>query len=205
MEVLDKIFGSAAKIKIMRLFLFHPGVGYDVASIASHTKVRKETVRKEVSVLLKAGLIKKKEFQKEEMVTRRKKRELVKKRVKGWILNENFVYKEALEHFLIDISPVNNRALAKRFAKVGTIKLLVVAGVFIHDSESRVDLLVVGDKMKKSAVEGLITTLESEIGKELRYSFLDTTDFEYRFRVCDKLIRDILDYNHEKVVNKLEI
>ena len=31
-------------------------------------------------------------------------------------------------------------------------------------------------------------------------AFLKLVDFLYRFGICDKLIRDILDYPHEKIL-----
>ena len=45
--------------------------------------------------------------------------------------------------------------------------------------------------------------IESEIGKELRYAYFSTEDFQYRLSMCDKLTRDILDYPHKKILNKL--
>jgi hypothetical protein len=47
--------------------------------------------------------------------------------------------------------------------------------------------------------------MESEIGKELRFSSLNTEDFKYRHGVCDRLIRDVLDYQHEVVVDRIGI
>jgi hypothetical protein len=66
-----------------------------------------------------------------------------------------------------------------------------------------VDLLVVGDNMKLSLLENIIKTIESEIGKEIRYAVFETQEFTYRYSVFDKLIRDILDFQHEKIINKL--
>ena len=51
----------------------------------------------------------------------------------------------------------------------------------------------------------MIKNLEAEIGKELRYVYFSTEDFKYRLSMCDKLMRDILDYPHKKVLNKLGI
>ena len=46
--------------------------------------------------------------------------------------------------------------------------------------------------------------MEAEIGRELSYGVFETDDFRYRVSVCDKFIRDILDYSHKKILNKLE-
>ena len=58
--------------------------------------------------------------------------------------------------------------------------------------------------VKKNS-EAMIKNIESEIGREIRYAVFDTPDFQYRYNMCDKLIRDVLDYPHEKVIDKLGI
>ena len=84
-------------------------------------------------------------------------------------------------------------------------KLIIVAGVFIQEKESRADILIVGDNVKRTSLENTIKTLESEIGKELRYAYFTTDDFRYRLNMYDKLTRDILDYPHKTVLDKLGI
>lgn len=83
------------------------------------------------------------------------------------------------------------------------MKLILTAGVFQHDPESRVDILVVGDNIKQGMLVSAISALEAELGKELRYAAFETADFKYRLGVYDKLVRDILDYPHQKILNKL--
>jgi len=86
----------------------------------------------------------------------------------------------------------------------GQIKLIAIAGLFIQDPDSRLDLLVVGDKINSRSLENTLRNMEAEIGRELNYAFFETDDFEYRLSMYDKLIRDVLDYPHEMVVNKFE-
>jgi predicted nucleotidyltransferase len=81
----------------------------------------------------------------------------------------------------------------------------LISGVFIKSKESRVDLLIVGDKMKKSKVEEEIRKLEAEIGTELIYALFDTKEFSYRLNMYDKLVRDILDFPHEVVFQAKEL
>jgi hypothetical protein len=77
--------------------------------------------------------------------------------------------------------------------------------VFIKNHDSRVDLLIVGNKMKKSKIEEGIRRIEAEIGTELTYAIFDTKEFLYRLNMYDKLIRDILDYPHEIVLQAKEL
>ena len=91
----------------------------------------------------------------------------------------------------------------RRFRAAGKLKLLIRAGFFIGEDGSRADVLLVGDRLNKSAIERAIRVLESEIGKELSYASFETGDFLYRIGVCDKFVRDILDYPHETVFDRL--
>ena len=83
--------------------------------------------------------------------------------------------------------------------------LIIVAGIFIDEIDSRVDVLLVGDKMKKPIIEGVLKRLEAELGRELTYGMMETGEFEYRFGIYDKFIRDIIDYPHLVVLNKMNL
>lgn len=201
MEILSKLFGSEAKVKIMRLFLFNPDTVYEMNNIAERVKEDPARVRKELIGLDKISLIKKKITGKS-VVGKGKKKE-TRITAYGYHLNRNFSYLSPLQNFLINAKPLQPKEIVRKITQLGTVKLLVISGVFIQDAESRVDMLVVGDNIKKTQLENVVKTLESEIGKELKYAYFTTADFTYRLSMYDKLIRDILDYPHEKIVNKL--
>jgi hypothetical protein len=92
-----------------------------------------------------------------------------------------------------------------RFKAVGRIKLFIVSGIFLHEQKARVDILIVGDLMKKDKAEKIFDTLSSELGREIIYSLMDVEEYEYRTKMYDKFIRDVFDSEHEVVVNKLKI
>ncbi len=129
----------------------------------------------------------------------------VTKRVAGFILNSSYPYLSALERFLIDATPVTKKDISEKIVRMGNVKLLLISGVFIHSQDSRVDLLVVGDHLKHGQLSNHISTMEAELGKELRYATFETADFRYRMGIYDKLVRDILEESHVKLVNKLGI
>jgi hypothetical protein len=120
-------------------------------------------------------------------------------------MNTQFPYLLPLQNFLINTEPLHSKELIKKITKLGSIKMLIVAGVFIQDPESRADILIVGDGVKKAVLENMMKDLEAEIGKELKYAYFTTEDFKYRLSMFDKLTRDILDYPHRKILNKLGI
>lgn len=201
MEILSKLFGSEARVKIMRLFLFNPDIVFEIGIVADRVKEDPARVRKEILSLEKISLIKKKIVGKSEVKNGRKTETRITSY--GYYLNRTFSYLAPLQNFLINAKPLQPKEIVRKITQLGTVKLLVISGVFIQDPESRVDMLVVGDNIKKTHLENVVKTLESEIGKELKYAYFTTADFTYRLSMYDKLIRDILDYPHDKIVNKL--
>jgi hypothetical protein len=83
--------------------------------------------------------------------------------------------------------------------------MIIAAGVFIQNWESRVDLLIVGDDLNITKIESVIKMIESEIGKEIAYSAFETQDFQYRMGIHDRLVRDILDYPHVTLLDRLGV
>lgn len=206
MDILEKLFGSTAKVKALKLFIFNPNSIFDLSEISVRTRVYRNSLRREVLNLEKMHLLRSKSFTKTVRRKVRGKRVLLKKRVNGWALNPNFLYKDALETFLSSINPLENRKLISKISRIGKIQLVIISGIFLKNNiESRVDLLIVGDSVKKNLLENAIASIESEMGREIRYAFFTTKDFQYRHSIFDKLIRDILDYPHQKLVNKIDL
>ena len=128
-----------------------------------------------------------------------------KKKATGWMLDERFPYVEAMTKFFTTIPPLQNRQILTRLAQTGKVKLIIIAGFFIHDVNSRVDLLVVGDHFRRGILENTIARIESDLGKEVKYVALETEEFQYRLGMYDKLIRDIIDYPHVVVIDKIGV
>jgi hypothetical protein len=203
MDITAALFANSVRVKLMRLFLFNPADSYLVGEIAIKVRAPKGMVRKELSVLLKANLIKKRLVTKEVTTDPNKK----PKRLKGpgYQFNEHFEYTIALKDFLTITSLRADESLVKRFNSVGKIKLFIAAGVFVQNWDSRVDLLIVGEDLNLDKIETVIKIIESEIGKEISYSAFEKQDFEYRIGIHDRLVRDILDYPHITLLDKLGV
>ena len=58
--------------------------------------------------------------------------------------------------------------------------------------------------MNRKNIETEIKKIEADIGKELKYAVFDLDEFLYRLNMYDKLIRDVLDFPHEKLINKID-
>ncbi len=205
MDTLTALFGNQAKIKLLRLFLFNESTAFVLKEVSERTKCTSATVRKELAVLIKADIVRKRNVSKEVQVMRRKKMVTKKIEGQGFILNNKFPYLDPLKGLLTITSLHADESLAKRFTNAGKIKLFVASGVFIQNWDSRVDLLIVGDDLNLSKIESVIRVIESEIGKEIAYSAFETQDFEYRYGIHDRLVRDILDYPHVTLLDRLGI
>lgn len=206
METLGKIFNSNHRVKIMRLFLFNEELALDIDDVVKRTRIKKPDVRKELGMLIKIGFIKKKTFVKKvEKKSRKKnaKQEFKNIKVQGWVLNRTFELVRPLQLLLVESELINEKDIVKRVKKSGTIKLLILSGIFIRDNHRVVDILVVGNNLKRDILNREIAIIESEVGREIAYAFFDQKEFEYRMSMYDKLVRDILENDHKKLINKI--
>lgn len=204
MDILAKLFGSASRVKLMRLFLMNPEDVFDKMEMEKRSKVTGATLAKEIRILEDVGLIKKRVMIKMKQKKDGKDGPLEKKKVAGYGMDSTFPYLAALRSLVTEIA-LGKEDVSARFRNCGQMKLIIVAGIFIDETSSRVDILLVGDKMKKPIIEGVLRRLEAELGKELTYGMMDTPEFEYRFGIYDKFIRDVIDYPHLVVLNKLNL
>jgi len=206
MDILEKLFGSPARVKILRLFLFNEGKNFENSDIVKRARVQAGSVRTETLMMEKIKLIKRRTFYTEVMKGKGKKNPPaggVKKKVRGWTLNTEFKYLSALRNFLLTASPIKENQIVKKLATAGRPKLVIIAGAFIQNFDGDIDLLVVGDGISEAKLESAVRGIESEIGKELRFALFTTEDFGYRMNIYDKLLRNVFDYPHHTILNKL--
>ena len=187
MDVLPKLFGSAARVKLLRLFLFNPGVIFTCEEAASRARVPVREVAHELGSFATIKLLSRS-----------------RGKVQKYTLNLEFPQVSQLQDLLLNAS---TRAddIYKRLSRIGNIKLVVVAGIFLGEWEGRIDLLIVADRVKEERLRKIVRVLESEIGREIRYGVLSTQEFFYRLNMNDHLVRDVLDYKHRIVYDRLDI
>lgn len=198
MDILAKLFGGVGRVKIMRLFLLNPEQGFETSSVTERSRLSSSTARQVVAQLSGMSLVKKRSFIKETVDGRTGKTK--KKRVQGWFLNTDFPYIQEMKGLLIEGDFFKHDDLVRRFRRAGKVQLLVVSGVFMQQGGSRLDILIVGDNISKNYVQKTISVLESELGTELSYAVFDTADFKYRVSMYDKLLRDMFEYPHTRLL-----
>lgn len=211
MEILGKLFGSDSRVKILRLFLFNPHTSFSSAEVAERSMSDLYSAKHELKLLRKINFVKQVAGEKKPRPARKGKnkntsaaRHAYRQAGDGWALNERFAHRTPLERLLLDTVFLNDADLYQKFAGVGKLKLVIVAGVFAHDAEeSRLDVLIAGDQVKRHAVDVAVKGLEALIGKELAYAVFETRDLMYRLGMYDRLVRDVMERPHKTLVDKL--
>jgi hypothetical protein len=205
-DPLGKLFGTPARVKMLRLFLFNPETLYDKEEIAAKTRSPVRQVVKELQVLKSAKLIRQRNFTKTIFKKKDRQEVSVNKRVIGWGMDERFPYQRELRQFMLATIPVHDSDIAKRLSRAGRIALVVVGGSFLDpETDSQIDLLVVGDRINRAYLEAAIKTIEAEIGRDIRYAQLTLPDFSYRRTIHDRLIRNVFDFPHRAVLDRMNL
>lgn len=205
MDILGRLFGSPARAKLMRFFLQNPYQIYTRDEISRVVKFRKPLLKKEIAFLLGVELIRK--GVKETEVVRKANSEPRKKKEAGFELSQTFPFARELRALIIEACPIGRDTLVKRFKALGSkVRLVFLSGVFVNDpAPGTPDVFVVLDSARKTALQKLLGRLESEMGRELTYAVMTTEEFKYRQGMYDKFVRDILESEHDKLIDTLNV
>ena len=187
MDPLSRLFGNPARLKLLRLFMFNDDSVFSVTDAAFRSKTAKEATRKELNVLLASEVIRKK----------------TGKGKAGFIANKKFTHFDALQEFIRNSTDVSDSHILTQLRKSGTIRVVALSGLFTGAIETKVDLLVVGDKLEERILMTAIHSLEAELGRELRFASFTTEEFKYRVGVYDRLVRDVFDYPHRTILDRI--
>lgn len=198
-DPLSILFGSTARVKLLRFFLFNPSKEFLFDDISRRAKLVRRTARTEISALEKAGVIRQKSIYID--VEGKSK----KMRAVGYALNKDFTELQALQSFLFETAPIDGKNLLKHLRQAGTLDFVGISGVFVRDFERRLDVLLAMKKFSQAKVEKAIRSLEAEIGIEIRFAAMSSEDLMYRVGMYDKLTRDFFDYSHQVLVDKIGV
>lgn len=187
MDPLARLFGSFARLKLLRLFIFNDDTAFTLADIAFRTKTPKDQVRRELTQLIAADIVRKR----------------AGKRGAAYTANQRFPHYEPLQVFLRSTTSLNDADILATLKKAGSLRIVTMSGLFTGAIETKVDLLVVGDNLDDKKLEVAVRSLEAHLGRELAYAAFTTADFRYRVGVYDRLVRDVFDYPHRTILDKI--
>lgn len=186
-EILEKLFHSKAEVKTIRLFLSNTEEKYLLAEIAEKTKTDTATLRKELTNLEKAGFL---------LATKKNQKSY-------YNLNVRFVFLDELKRLFFKANPSSSEKIKCRIEKVGQIKLVLISGALINSDKGRVDILIVGEVINKAKLLEFLSELESEVGRGLRYVYMNNDEYKYRKNMFDKFIIDIIESPHKVLINNM--
>jgi predicted transcriptional regulator len=183
--MLKALFSSNTRVKILKIFLLNSDEEFFIRELTRRLDEQINSVRRELDNLKKIGFL----------------RARTKNRKKYYHVNLNFIIYHELKSIVTKaVSSESN--ITKAIEKLGDIDLLIFSGSFIENSESKVDILIIGDIDKIS----LETYLKDELKRpDIRYSIIKKEDFIYRLNLKDRFISDIIN-NHQNIIaiNKLK-
>ena len=186
-DTLGKLFGSSARVKLLRLFIFNEQVPFSIVDASFRAKTSKNVTRREIQSLVNAKILKKKPG----------------KGMATYVANIRFPHYESLRAFLRTSTGVNDANINTLIKKAGTVRLVALSGLFTGVPEPGIDILIVGDRLDDKTLSSSVHALEAELGRELRYASFSTEDFRYRVGVYDRLLRDVFDYPHRLILDKI--
>ncbi len=198
-DPLSILFGSTARVKLLRFFLFNPSKEFTFDDMSRRARLVRRTARTEISALEKAGVIVKRSIFVSVPGKDRKIKAL------GYALNKKFPELSALQTFLFETAPIDGKNLLTHLRKAGTLDFVAVAGVFVREFEQQLDVLIAMKKLSPTKVESAIRSLEAEIGIEIRFAMMSADDLLYRVGMNDKLTRDVFDYKHQILVDRIGV
>lgn len=199
-DSLSILFGSQARVKLLRFFLFNPSQEFTFDDISRRAKLVRRTARTEINALERAEVIKKKI-----LFRPSKRRPNTKVRTEGYVLNHKFPQLASLQTFLFETAPINGETVLKHIRKAAPLDFVALTGVFTREFDRRLDILVAAKKLSEGKVEVAIRSLEAELGIEIRYSTFTSEDLMYRVGMADKLTRDVFDYPYIILIDKIGV
>ncbi len=187
---LEQLFESPVKVQVMKLFFRNPETNFLLKEAAKIMRTNLSMARKEMKRLEKIGFLKSKQ---------------ISPRKQLFSINSNFDFFNELRELILKASPVSKDKMLKAIKALGKIKLVLLSGIFIGDNVSRADLLIVGDNINQRKLTGFINNLEAEAGTNVSCVVMTTDEFNYRYGMYDRFVRDLLSDKCEFLINRLNI
>jgi hypothetical protein len=198
--MIDQLFGSKTRIKLLHLFLNNPGKSYYVREITRLIDEQINSVRRELSNMLSVGIIKSSEAENKLY----------------YEVNQRYEHYVPLRAIFGDNVHVSETLEAKKpstldwqakLDELGNVKLAILSGVFVDGAAGNVDLLIVGNP-SPTKQKAFIKNLEKKEGRELNYTVMPYDEFYYRLSIRDKFITEVITSKHiilrdeERILNK---
>lgn len=190
--MIDTLFGSKTRVKLLYLFLNNPGRAFYVREITRRVDEQINSVRRELANMLNVGVIK------SDSVDNKLYYEVDTDYTHYLPLQKIFSDKTTPSDVTAKLDTTTD--WSKRIKHLTGVKAVILSGSFVSGARSKVDLLIVGN-IPKTKLKKFIKDLEEDEHRILNYSTLDYDDFYYRLSVKDRFVSEIMDGKHVVVVD----
>ena len=184
-RMLEKLFGSRTRVKLLRLFLLHPQKEYFVREISRMVHEQINSVRRELGNLERIGIVASEE----------------KDKKKFYRAQEDFILFSELRALILKSRFTIEKEFIQSVRALGSVVYFVLTGYFVNERDAKVDMLIVGN-VNRAKLGTIIEAFQSSFGTPLRYTVMTKEEFHYRRDVTDKFLYEILNGKKIVVVDK---
>ena len=188
--MIEQLLGSKTRVKLLQLFLSNPNRSFYVREITRRIDEQINSVRRELSNLLNIGII----------VSDTTNNRLY------YEVNQEYEFYEPLRQIFgkeakTEKIKVPKTAEQEDLKALGNVELLLYTGQFTRDERAGVDVLIVGNT-NANAVQKFLADLEKQEGKDLRYTVMTLSDFNYRQQVRDRFLGNVLEAKSQVIIDR---
>ena len=183
--MLEQIFGSVARTKILKFFCINPEDKFFVRELSRRLNLQLNSIRRELANLEKFGFL----------------ASMEENGKKYYYANHSFSLFSEIKNLVFKSLALEEMYLADKMSKIPGLKLLVFTGA-LTESPAETDVLVVG-KINREKLDKYLSKIAEGLPGELRCSFLSLNDYLYRLDITDKFIYDIWSNPKIIVVDKM--
>ncbi len=197
-SMLEQLFGSKTRVRMLALFLHHPEDVFYVRELTRRINTQINAVRREIQNLERMGLIVAGDAKEEEAAI---KRPGLKR--KYYSANSSFPLLQEIRSLFTKAYIMTEWKLPEQIRKLGDVRYLAFMGMFSGQKQHPVDIFVVG-YLEKDALAELMRKVEKELGTEIRYTHMPPTEYQYRREMGDRFVQSILDTPKTVIVNSMD-
>jgi len=179
--MIDALFGSKTRVKLLHLFLNNPNRAFYVREITRKIDEQINSVRRELANMLSIGIV-----QSDNSNNRL-----------YYEVNQAYTHYEPLRAIFGDGASTTvatespSSDWAKRLKPLGDVRLALLSGSLVRGSKTDVDVLLIGS-LNKTQAKKFIKEMEDEEGRSLNYTIMTYEDFYYRLSIKDRFVTDII-------------
>lgn len=194
--MIDALFGSKTRVKLLYLFLNNPGQNFYVREITRKIDEQINSVRRELSNMLEVGIITSNSAD-------NKLYYQINQRYEHYVPLRTIFSNVPAEAKVADVAPSisSTDSYSSLLHSITSLRLAIFSGVLVSGSTTSLDILLVGS-LPSNKVKTFIKIVERNEGREINYSVLSYDEFYYRLSIRDKFISEILNSKHNIIIDK---